>query len=137
MTDTLLNYVVWPFLQALVQVLIPVLLGLLITFLGVVASWLKQRHLNNTIIEALTRASALGYLHILETGQPVTAKGILSSAIQIGVAYMKDRVPGYLAKKSLSTDDIVQMVHAEIAKKISDHHSVPVEAVVPEKTASE
>jgi hypothetical protein len=130
MTQILLDYWILPIIQAIAVTLVPV-------FLGVIGSWLKQKHINNTIIEALTRAAALGYVQILQSGQPVTSKGILSAAIQAGVAYMKDRVPQYLAKKNLSTDDIVQMVHAEIAKKIADHHPVTVEPVVPEKVVGE
>ena len=84
------------------------------TIAGFVVAWLHRRHVNNTIIAALTRAAGMVILDMRRGDAPVTFR----QALTRGGRYMMERVPGYLRKAGITPEATIDMVYAEVGRQL-------------------
>ena len=109
MTDTLVHSLVLPWLNALVLALVPV-------FGGLALALLRKHGIDTAWFEAIGRAGGASYSSLLASGKPVTDRGALVAAAQVGADYLVDRVPAIVASKGLAPDALAQIAGAELGK---------------------
>lgn len=98
------------------------------TIAGFFVAWLRKRHVNNTIIAALTRAAGMVILDMRRADKPSG----FADALARGGRYMVERVPGYLRKNGITPEATVDMVYAEVGRQLGPEEAAK---LLPAKTA--
>jgi hypothetical protein len=99
-------------------------------WLGAAAiAYLKKKHVNNAIINALGRAAGEGNRLLLENGKKITDPGVMAAMIQAGTEYMFATVPQSLASEGKDNAETARMVAAEIGRQLLASSAVPVAAI--------
>lgn len=92
---------------------------------------LRRRGVNSTILAAVESGAGVAYSRIVRSGQPVTAPGVLAGALVEGVAYTRDRVPGYLRKRKIDTEALHNMVDAKLGSLLARDPMLSVQLPLP------
>lgn len=131
------SVLVWA--QAIFDLAVPILTGWLGTAL---IAYLQKKHINTTVVEAVTRAAGAAFAYAKTNGKNLKDPTVFAEAVRVGVAYLESRVPEALSKAGVVGFEKDKMVGAELGKQMAisgeanaEAVSAPVEAPSPLPTA--
>lgn len=110
---------VFSWVQAFLSALVPGLFAL-----GLV--WLRQHHVNATVIAALGRAAGEAYKHLVQSGGLATDPTSLAAAIAEGRDYLLARIPDALQAAGITPEAAAQMVSGELGRLLAVDPTVSV-----------
>ena len=92
-------------------------------------AYLRAKHINTTVYEAIGRAGGVAYTAFLASGRPVTDRAALAAAAAAGGAYLESTVPGALAASGVTDPaKMATIAGAELGKLLALDPSIKVPA---------
>lgn len=112
MMTQILETAILPWLFAFATALAPALFALALV-------WLRQHHINTSLLAAAGQAAGEAYKQMVTAGAPVTDAASLNAAVAAGVEQMLANLPAALERAKMTPATAAAMVSGELGRLLA------------------